>query len=217
MKEILFKYEKRVTWIKPYTSPYLSTSVSLYTTEELRGMAKIEIEKSWIRPDLEIEHNCGNPVTFSGVSFFATEDVVKEVTAIIQGHYEVLKRLVGGGWNGIPDGCKDSFVFGNVRLHVFNIRRTELSEIKERNPNYYRDHRETILRENAILDVYDEIAHAFGRYHDILRPSTEQGYPTFGKMVGIVKDDKIGYEEEDNEGNEGRLVVPSFLSEKTGQ
>ena len=70
---------------------------------------------------------------------------------------KVLKKISSNLNNGSLDGSHDSFQFGKKKISSWNISRTDLSEVKQKNPDYYQEYQDKMIQENRVLDIDNEI------------------------------------------------------------
>ena len=85
-------------------------------------------------------------------------ELSEAILAIIRRHSARLQAIPDSLNNGSRDGTMQFFTFGDRKISALNIGRTDPAEAQRRNPGYYERFRDNIAHENAVLDIYDEIA-----------------------------------------------------------
>ena len=79
------------------------------------------------------------------------------IEKVLISHKADLKKISSNLNNGSLDGSHDSFQFGKKKISSWNISRTDLSEVKQKNPDYYQEYQDNMIQENRVLDIYNEI------------------------------------------------------------
>ncbi|MCR5566714.1 MAG: NUDIX domain-containing protein [Clostridiales bacterium] len=98
-------------------------------------------------------------------TYHAAPAMLHEIEDVIASHEDDLKGIPSELNNGSCDGSMQQFVFGQKKIFALNISRTDPAEIKARNPGYYEGHIANMLHENLVMDIFEEIAAVFNRYH----------------------------------------------------
>ncbi|MCR5566491.1 MAG: NUDIX domain-containing protein [Clostridiales bacterium] len=109
-------------------------------------------------------------------SYQADPAMIREIEDIIASHEDDLKGIPSRLNNGSCDGSVQSFTFGQKKISALNISRTDLNEIKERNPGYCEEYWANILHENMVLDIFEKIVSAFSRYNTGLSYCPGRGF-----------------------------------------
>lgn len=89
-----------------------------------------------------------------------TEDTVSRITRALAGYAKEIDDLPEYTNNGSCDGAYYDFVFCGKYISTLNIQRTDLTEVMERNPEYYEKYRFDMADENTILDIFTRITDA---------------------------------------------------------
>ena len=84
-------------------------------------------------------------------------EVAVLIEKVLISHKSDLKRISSKLNNGTLDGSHGCFQFGKKKISSWTIRRTNLNEVLQRNPDYYRQYKENMIQENMVLDIYNEI------------------------------------------------------------
>lgn len=84
-----------------------------------------------------------------------------EITVLIEkvliAHKEDMRKIPSDLNNGTFDGSHDCFQFGKKKISSWSIKRSDLNEVLEKNPAYYRQYKDNMVHENMVLDIYCEI------------------------------------------------------------
>jgi hypothetical protein len=95
-------------------------------------------------------------------------DSIPEVAVLIEkvliAHKEDFKKIPDKLNNGTLDGSHDCFQFGKKTVSSWTIQRSNLLEMKQRNPEYYMQYKENMVHENMVLDIYNEIIAILNEY-----------------------------------------------------
>jgi len=84
-------------------------------------------------------------------------EIAMLIEKVLIAHKGDFKKISNNLNNGSLDGSHDSFQFGKKKISSWNIKRADLSEVKQRNPSYYHQYKDNMIQENMVLDIYNEI------------------------------------------------------------
>ncbi len=79
------------------------------------------------------------------------------IKKILLAHKDDLEIISSELRNGTLNGSHDCFQFGDKRISSWTIKRTDLNEVLQKNPGYYKRYKENMIQENMVLDIYNEI------------------------------------------------------------
>lgn len=92
-------------------------------------------------------------------------ELAAELEHVLIKHKKSLKTIPSNLSNGTLDGSHDCFQFGKKKISSWTIKRTDLEEVKQRNPRYYEAYRENMIAENLVLDIYNEMVNIINKYN----------------------------------------------------
>ena len=84
-------------------------------------------------------------------------EVAVLIEKVLISHKEDIKKISSKLNNGTLDGSHNCFQFGKKKISSWSIKRTELNEVEQRNPKYYREYKDNMIQENMVIDIYNEI------------------------------------------------------------
>ena len=138
----VFEYETSASFV--VEGEPVGDSISLYESGEV------------VRRHLVFwDHDC---IPKSETVLATIPELAETIRSIINSHSRQLKNIPSILRNGTLDGSCDCFRFGDKTITAWTIQRTDPSEVKKRNPEYYRHFKKNMEYENTVLDIYDEIA-----------------------------------------------------------
>lgn len=92
-------------------------------------------------------------------------EIASQIEKVLVKHENTLSNIPSRLSNGTLDGALDEFIFGKKKIIADNIKRTNIEEVKSRNPRYYEEYYENMIHENAIIDIYTEIIAIINNYN----------------------------------------------------
>lgn len=102
------------------------------------------------------------PVSEDEIAFIP--EAVARIETILNNHEADLGEMPDKLNNGSLDGSNDIFQFGEKIISSWNIERTDLEEVKNRNPEYFEDYKDNMMWENMVLNIYNEILDILNEY-----------------------------------------------------
>jgi hypothetical protein len=102
------------------------------------------------------------PATEDRVAFVPEAAVL--IKKVLIAHKGDLEKISSNLNNGTLDGSHDCFQFGKKKISSWTITRTDISEVRQKNPEYYVKHMENMVQENMVLDIYNEIIDILNEY-----------------------------------------------------
>ena len=84
-------------------------------------------------------------------------EVAVLIENVLISHKEDNKMISSKLNNRTLDGSHNWFQFGKKKISSWSIKRTDLSEVEQRNPKYYREYKDNKIQENMVIDIYNEI------------------------------------------------------------
>ena len=94
----------------------------------------------------------------------SSPEAAVKIRAFIRRHAAKLKALPGSLDNAPVNGCVHRFTFGRKTISSREILRTDISEFSTHIPYGYEGFIEHRENQNAVLDLYDEIAAEINRH-----------------------------------------------------
>ena len=84
-------------------------------------------------------------------------EVAVLIEKVLISHKEDIKKISSKLNNGTLDGSHNCFQFGKKKISSWSIKRTDLNEVEQRNPKYYREYKDNMIQENMVIEIYNEI------------------------------------------------------------
>lgn len=90
-------------------------------------------------------------------SYVFPKDAIDKIGQILLTKQEVISTIDSRLDNGSCDGACNRFVIDGKEIISWNISRTDVKELKKRNPSYYQEFKKNVMQENSVLDLFDSV------------------------------------------------------------
>ena len=110
---------------------------------------------------VQCEYDFGDDKPIEKKTLATLPELAESIAKIIVRNADKLSSIPNSLYNGTLDAPAEYFTFSDKKITACNTHRINKNDVR---PEYYEAYKENIENENAVLDIYNEIAKEINKY-----------------------------------------------------